>query len=206
MVVKNFSQQITHMFSDPWLQRWLPLVIERSNQTPVLEIGCGYGDDTATLIAAGLEVIAFDVSLKCVMATKLRTFSENIICMDLRDNFSESWPHFGVAVASLSLHYFSWTQTQAIVHKIWRSLIPGGVFLCRVNSTKDVNFGAGFGHQVEENFYAADGQMKRFFDEDALDRLFTENWRQLSRESLITTKYLKPKALWELVLEKPGVL
>ena len=44
------------MFSDPWLDRWMSLVVERSGDAPVLEIGCGHGDDTVTLKKAGLNV------------------------------------------------------------------------------------------------------------------------------------------------------
>ena len=38
------------MLNDPWLKRWRPLIRERAGAGPVLEIGCGHGDDTATLI------------------------------------------------------------------------------------------------------------------------------------------------------------
>jgi hypothetical protein len=35
---------------DPWLQPWLALVRERAGNAPVLELGCGSGRDTATLV------------------------------------------------------------------------------------------------------------------------------------------------------------
>ena len=192
------------MFADPWLERWLPLVVERSQHAPVLEMGCGYGDDTVTLVNAGLNVLAFDMQPTCVAMTKMRAPKADVECRDIRTAFPQNWPKFAVIVASLSLHYFSWEQTQAIIQKIRFSLLPGGLLLCRVNATDDHNFGAGTGLQVEANFYAAQKQMKRFFDEDALERLFAKDWRVLSREHIITNKYVQAKALWELVLEKPG--
>jgi len=44
------------------LKRWLPLIVESSGHRPALEIGCGTGEDTATLVDAGLAVTAFDGS------------------------------------------------------------------------------------------------------------------------------------------------
>ena len=46
------------MNPDPWLVRWLPLVRERAGGTPVLELGCGRGQDTLSLVEAGLSVVA----------------------------------------------------------------------------------------------------------------------------------------------------
>lgn len=190
------------MFSDPWLNRWIPLVVERGSDAPVLEIGCGYGDDTVTLMKAGLNVVAFDLSPISVAAAKLRAPGAVIECRDTRDPFPETAAEIGAVVASLSLHYFPWTQTNTIIRRVWECLKPGGIFLCRLNSTEDHNFGAGNGMQIEENFYVHNGQEKRFFDKAALDCLFEQNWNLLSMEHMTSHKYLKQKALWEVVLEK----
>ena len=190
------------MFSDPWLNRWMPLVVERSGDAPVLEIGCGHGDDTVTLTQAGLDVVAFDLSPTSVAAAKLRAPKARIECRDTRDPFPEVATQLGTVVASLSLHYFPWYLTNSIIRRIWECLKPGGVFLCRLNSTEDHNFGAGSGTQIEENFYVVNGQEKRFFDEAALDRLFAEGWNLLSMEHMTSRKYWKQKAMWEMVLEK----
>lgn len=190
------------MFSDPWLVRWLPLIAQRLGQGPALEIGCGYGDDTVTLVNAGVDVMAFDLSNACVVAAKLRVPGARIECRDIRDPFPEEVSQLGVVVASLSLHYFSWEETTSILQKIHAGMKPEGLLLCRLNSTEDHNFGAGLGMQIEENFYSANGQHKRFFDEPALERLFSRDWNCLSMEHMISLKYLRPKALWEVVLEK----
>lgn len=190
------------MFPDPWLNRWIPLVVERGSGAPVLEIGCGHGDDTVTLMKAGLNVVAFDLSPISVAAAKLRAPEAIIECRDTRDPFPEAATEIGTVVASLSLHYFPWDQTTTIIRRIWDCLRPGGIFLCRLNSTEDHNFGAGNGAQIEENFYVSNGQKKRFFDKAALDRLFAHNWKLLSMEHMTSRKYLKQKALWEVVLEK----
>lgn len=190
------------MFTDPWLNRWMPSVIERSGDAPVLEIGCGHGDDTVTLTKAGLNVVAFDISPASVAAAKLRAPEASIECRDILDPFPEVATQFGIVVASLSLHYFPWHQTTSITRRIWECLKPGGIFLCRLNSTEDYNFGARSGTLVEDNFYIVNGQEKRFFNKVALDHLFAQDWNLLSMEHMTSRKYLRQKAMWEVVLEK----
>ena len=72
------------MYSDPWLDRWLPMVAQREISSPVLEIGCGFGDDTLTLTQAGLKVMAFDLSPECVAIAQQRAPEALIECRDTR--------------------------------------------------------------------------------------------------------------------------
>ena len=190
------------MFSDPWLNRWLPVAVERAEGGPVLEIGCGHGDDTAVLARAGLRVIAFDLSPVAVAAARIRVPSASIECRDVRDPFPEQAHQLGVVVASLSLHYFAWTETQALVQRIRSVLRPGGLLLCRLNSTEDRHFGAQGHPEIEPNYYLVNGEPKRFFDRASVDALFAEGWNALSVEHFVTRKYVKPKALWEAVFER----
>jgi hypothetical protein len=108
----------------------------------------------------------------------------------------------GVIVASLSIHYFSWAETQALVGRIRSALRPGGVFLCRLNSDQDHNFGASGHPEIEPNFFMVQGAPKRFFNEAAITSLFAEGWNTLSLEHFVTKKYVRSKALWEVVLER----
>lgn len=190
------------MLSDPWLQRWLPLLREQAVDMPVLEIGCGPGDDTATLAAAGLDVTAFDISADAVAAARRRAPAADIRCQDIRDPFPLGAGTAGAVVASLSLHYFPWQETLALVERVHRTLRPGGLLLCRLNSTEDRHFGATGHPAIEPHYYRVDGQPKRFFDAADLDRLFTSGWERIAQEHLHTRKYLRSKALWETVLRR----
>ena len=190
------------MPADPWLERWLPLVAARAGADPVFEIGCGCGDDTAVLAGAGLSVVAFDLSRVAVTAARVRVPSATIECRDVRDPFPESIRGIGVVVASLSLHYFPWAETRALVRRIHAVLRPGGLLLCRLNSTEDRNFGAHGHPQIEPDYFLVDGQPKRFFDRDAVCSLFADGWALLSLEHCVTRKYVAAKALWEAVLER----
>jgi SAM-dependent methyltransferase len=190
------------MLTDPWLNRWLPLVRERAGSDTVLEMGCGHGDDTAVLAAAGLKVHAFDLSRVAVGITKARVPSATVQCRDIRDPFPEHARELSLIVASLSLHYFAWAETQALVQRIRSTLRPGGILLCRVNSAHDHNFGSSGHPELEPGFFLVDGEPKRFFDKASIESLFSEGWNQLSLEHFVTEKYIKPKALWEVVLER----
>lgn len=190
------------MLTDPWLKRWLPLLVHHAQSYPVLEVGCGSGDDTGTLVSAGLSVHAFDLSERLVALARLRAPEATVECCDIRDPFPVGEQGAGAVVASLSLHYFPWQQTVELIERVRNTLMPGGVFLCRLNSTEDRNFGASGHPLIEENYFLVDGQPKRFFDEQAIDTIFANGWKVLSKEHMLTRKYVQKKALWELVLQR----
>jgi len=190
------------MLPDRWLQRWLPTVLEHAGDGPALEIGCGRGDDTATLLAAGVRVVAFDLSPSNVAAAQARAPRAILSCQDARSPFPDAGGPYGVIVASLSLHYFAWHETTTLVSRIHAALRPGGLLLCRLNSTRDRHHGA-HGHPViEPNYYNVRGEPKRFFDPASLTQLFASGWRTLSMREATSYKYLRPKVLWELALER----
>ncbi|MGA3251988.1 MAG: class I SAM-dependent methyltransferase [Paraburkholderia sp.] len=154
----------------------------------MLEIGCGYGDDTVTLTNAGLSVVGFDLSRKAVETTKRRVPSASITCRDIRDPLPVEAAEVGVALASLSPHYFSWDETLIIVDRVRLALRPGGVLLCRLNSTEDRNLGADSYEEIEPGYLLVDGQPKRFFDETTVHRLFDDGWNMVSLQHMTTEK------------------
>ena len=189
---------------DPWLDRWLPLLAERCAGRWLLELGCGSGRDTATLVAAGHRVIALELDPERAARARQACPSAEVHAGDLRDPLPLQGRIPGAVVASLSLHYFPWAETERIVERIHTCLPPGGLLLCRLNSTRDVHHGAA-GHAVlEENFYQVGDLTKRFFDEAAVRRLFRSGWTFLSLEEHTIGRYEHPKVAWEAVLERTG--
>lgn len=187
---------------DPWLYRWMPLVVERAGDDPILELGCGSGDDSVTLVSRGLSLVGVDLSEQAIAKARRRVPAAQFCRRDLREPLPTLPSSTGVVLASLSLHYFSWSETVALVHRMREVLRPGGLLLCRLNSTTDHNYGASGYVAIEENYYSVNGESKRFFDKPAIEKLFQEGWRTLSIEEKITHKYSMPKALWEVALEK----
>lgn len=189
------------MLHDPWLDRWLPLLRQAAGTRPVLEIGCGSGDDTHTLVQAGCDVVAFDLDAAAAARTQARVPQARVSCQDVRAPFPLGDGEAGAIVASLTLHYFPWAETLDLVARIRRTLAPGGLFLCRLNATDDKHFGAQGHPAIEPHYFLVDGQPKRFFDRPAVDALFADGWRRLSTEHHTTRKYLRSKALWEVVAQ-----
>lgn len=190
------------MLHDPWLTPWLSPLRQSVGSRPVLEIGCGTGADTVTLVQAGLAVTAFDLSAASAAATRLRVPQARVLCQDVRDPFPLGDGEAGAVIASLSLHYFPWLQTLELVQRVVRTLAPNGFFLCRLNSTEDKHFGAEGHPEIEPNYCLVDGQPKRFFDEKSVDLLFAEGWNVLSKTHQTTNKYVRTKALWEVVAQR----
>jgi len=190
--------------TDPWLDRWLGLVAERAGAAPVLELGCGTGPDSAVLVNAGRRVVGIELSSESVAQAQARVpHGAEFHCSDFRAPFPVADGSIGVVLASLSLHYFAWDETLALARRIHRVLRPGGVLLCRLNSVNDFHHGAsGAPPKGEDSFYLVDGMPKRFFDREAVERLFAGDWRMLHLEELTVERYQQPKVLWEALLER----
>ncbi len=186
--------------TDAWLARWLPLIDERAGGRPVLELGCGGGRDSEILVAAGHRLVGVDLSPAAIARARERVPSADFHCQDIR----APWPvgQAGVILASLSLHYFPWAETEALVERIGRTLVPGGALLCRLNSTDDHHHGASGHPAIDTHYYDVDGSPKRFFDEADVDRLFARGWRVLHKEEGVIDRYDLPKSVWEVILER----
>ncbi|WP_167772946.1 class I SAM-dependent methyltransferase [Ramlibacter humi] len=192
--------------ADRWMEHWLPAMRAAAAGTPVLELGCDTGGDTAWLLAQGFEVIGTDIAEDALRRCSVAAPRAALLLHDLRQPMPFADASFGVVVASLCLHYFDWHTTVAAVAEIRRCLRPGGLLLCRVNSTNDVDHGAMQGTEVEPHYFRQDAHyadFKRFFDAADLDRLFTPAaWTEVNREERQVLRYAKPKMAWEQVLRR----
>ena len=186
---------------DRWLDRWLPLLAGHTAGRAVLELGCGTGRDTAALLRAGHRVVALDRSLASLAVARISARGATLVRRDLREPWPTQEGGYGAVVASLSLHYFDWATTEQIIARVRDALCARGVFICRLNSTRDEHFGASGHPMIERNYYNVNGTPKRFFDRADVDRLFARGWHIDSVEESLIGRYHAPKAAWELVLE-----
>ena len=190
------------MSADPWLDRWLPLLSARVGDRPVLELGCGSGRDTESLVAAGRHVVARDLASSALAEARARAPACEFHCQDMRAPFPASAARVNVVVASLSLHYFAWNETVILVNRIREALKPSGVLFCRLNSTEDHFHGASGHPPLEQNYYLVDGKPKRFFERASVEALFASGWNVLHLEHRVVRRYAHPKALWEVIVER----
>lgn len=114
------------MYSDPWLQRWLPIISDRADAGSVLELGCGAGEDSAVLAGSGVDLVALDLSEASVAKAKSYVPSARFFVQDLRDPFPLENEKASVVVASLSLHYFPWAEALHLVTRVRETLTENG--------------------------------------------------------------------------------
>ena len=159
---------------DNWLDEFSSII--DSAAAPILDLGCGSGNDTLYLIKKNKNVFAVDQSENAIINIK-RNFPEVIETrtMNMLDGIDYPDNMFSIVIADLSLHYFSDEDTKSVLSEIKRILRSEGYLLIRVNTINDVNHGAGEGEEIEHHFYRTkDGMFKRFFDEEDIRRVFSE--------------------------------
>lgn len=195
---KNYERE--NIKYDDWLEIFDRAII--NCKTPIIDLGCGCGNDTLYLIEKGKTVIPCDYSKNAIENIK-KNFPEveKTYCFDM----SKGLPFYDnltdIIISDLSLHYFTEQKTFEILDEIKRVLKPNGLLFLRVNSMKDVNFGAGQGKEIEPHLYETDdGRFKRFFDKVDIERFFS-NWEKLYVHEETSGRYEYEKVLWKCALK-----
>jgi SAM-dependent methyltransferase len=186
------------MRNDPWLKKWMDMLWEKSAGGYILELGCGSGWDTEDLLSAGCRVVATDIGRENVTGCAQRLPRAMVAQIDIGRPLPFADRRFPVILASLSLHYFSWTNTLQIEAELRRCLQPNGILLARFNSIHDYYHGASSETEIETNFYLVNGRTKRFFGEDHV-RSFLQGWDIRFLEENVIQRYKNPKYVWEAV-------
>lgn len=168
-----------------WLEKWESKLVDKT----ILELGCGNGIDTLHLKAYSDSVTSCDLEPDHK--------NGDIVKIDHSKSLPFKPDTFDVIVASLTLHYFSWSTTQNVLGELSRVLTSSGFLICRLNSTNDFNYGASGFPQIEENFYRVNGNNKRFFTADDINALFTSPWRIENLKENSIDRYGNEKVVWE---------
>ena len=186
---------------DAWIHRYINKISE--GPLRILDLGCGYGNETKYLLSAGHDVLSVDLSPSIIERMQLAVPNSNGIVFDMAEDdwgiFQTS--QFDVVVASLSLHYFGELATVRIMDEVKRILKPDGKLYARVNSASDVAHGAGDGIMIEKNFYIDNkrGTTKRFFDENDVKRFF-KPLGDIKFKEIQSTWNGKAKPVFEIVV------
>lgn len=180
---------------DDWLEPFLNIINECTS--PVLDLGCGGGNDTLYLLNRKKEVIPCDFSLSAMEGMK-KNFPEikDFRCFNMLDGLPFPNQSTQLIIADLCLHYFRKEDTAMLLEEIRRVLTPGGHLIFRVNSVNDVFHGAGEGEEVERHLYrTSDGRLKRFFDEEDV-RYFCKDFEIEYLKEEVMTRYKFEKRLY----------
>ena len=185
---------------DTWLERYLPYI--ESTKEPALDLGCGLGNATSFLLQHGIQTISCDFSSTAIAYIRKKFPKTRALIHDMRRRLPFETGSIGVVVADLSIHYFYWNKTLEIMDEVARILAGNGLFLFRVNSMNDANYGAGEGEELERHYYSCGGSKKRFFDAKDIDMLVSEKWRKIRVAEDQMDRYGKEKHIWEVALKK----
>jgi len=179
---------------DDWLNLFENEILKCT--TPIIDLGCGSGNNTLWLLERGKDVIPCDYSENAIENIK-KNFPEikRTECFDMVNGFPFPDNFTDIVIADLTLHYFSEKDTMKILGEIKR-VLRGGLLAFRVNSINDVNHGAGQGIEIETHLYETEAEgYKRFFDENDIKHFFN-GWDISYMQEGNMMRYTKPKKVW----------
>ena len=186
---------------DDWLEKFDDIIM--GTQKPILDLGCGGGNDALYLISKGKQVISCDQSPSAINNIR-KNFPEvyDAKCFNMLDGLPFEDEAFDVVIADLCLHYFLKTDTEKILNDIRRILTPGGHLILRVNSINDVLHGAGQGPEIEHHVFEMEGKtIKRFFNEEDIRSFFKDFTIEYLKEEIMT-RYKLEKRLYRVCVKK----
>lgn len=184
---------------DDWLDKYTSIL--KRVKTPILDLGCGSGNDTLYLIENGFNIVACDYSDVALEQIKQNIKNVKTIKLDISQTLIFEDNTFDLIIADLSLHYFDEKTTISIMKEIKHILKKDGYLIARVNSISDLNYGAGQGQKLEENYYFVNGYNKRFFSKSDAERFFSIIGKTDIKETEML-RYSKPKKVIEVIAEK----
>ena len=183
--------------TDDWLEIFDDII--RDCKTPVLDLGCGTGNDTMYLLDKGKQVISCDLSENAIANIK-NNFPEVLEakCFNMLEGLPFEDGSHELVIADLCLHYFTEEDTHGIIAEIKRVLTPGGHLILRVNSINDVNHGAGQGTEIEPHLFETEKKtIKRFFNEEDIRYFFKDFEIEYLKEEIMT-RYKLEKRLYRV--------
>lgn len=177
--------------SEAWLDRFQRDIRPGMH---ALDLGCGFGEDSAELIARGLTVTGIDASEERISSARLRVSDATFLARDFTEPLPFPDESFDLVVASLSIHYFSWKTTLGIIAEMARVLKPDCYCLVRVNRVGDTNFGYGQGREIEPDYFEVKpGLCKRFFSESTLREALETSFDVSRIEPATIARWGEPK-------------
>lgn len=188
--------------TDDWLYRFDDIIT--ACNSPVLDLGCGGGNDTLYLIERGKKVISCDQSPKAIQGI-IKNFPDvyDVRCFNMLDGFPFEDEAFEIVIADLCLHYFTEDDTRNILNEINRILVNGGHLIFRVNSMNDINHGAGQGKEIEHHLFETESHtIKRFFNEDDIRDFFKDFEIEFLNEEIMTRYSLEKRLFTGCVRKK----
>ena len=186
--------------TDDWLDKYMPLIKVRAG-LPIIDLGCGFGNDTLYLDRKGYRAISCDYSEEAL--ARLNHFIEKPECryVDMCEKLPFESDSAQVIICDLSLHYFDEKTTRAVVSEIKRVLKPNGALLCRVNSLDEMANEEAEMTKIGHNFYRVGFKQKRYFGKEDVQELF-DGFKIGDIYEYTMLRYKKPKYVLDFAVIK----
>jgi SAM-dependent methyltransferase len=185
---------------DDWLDKYDD-ILTKSNDTPIVDLGCGFGNDTLYLTQKSLPVLSCDYCQNAL--DRLHYFIENpnTLLLDIREPLPFVDNSTSVIISDLTLHYFDDATTRSIIKEVYRVLSIGGTLLCRVNSIKELQNEKHTPEKIASNYYKVGNKLKRYFDTTDVKHYFCD-FTIDNMSTYIMYRYQAPKHILELSATK----
>lgn len=165
-------------------------------KTPIVDLGCGLGNNLFYFGEKGKEVLACDYSEIAIETIQKEIPKAKTKIFDMTKKFPIEDNFTDIVIADLSIHYFTKEVTKRVIAEIKRILKPNGIFLFRVNSINDTNF-ISKQNQMEEDFYweESEKRSKRVFSEESI-REFFGSWKIEKIQEEKAFRHKPEKIVW----------
>ena len=172
------------------------------NDSKILELGAGQGQDSRYFAEKGFDVISSDISkeaLKINIEKVSAKFKDRIkvIELDMTKRLPFFDNKFDVVYAHLSFHYFDSNKTKQILNEIYRVLKDDGLLIMLNNSTTDAEFG--IGEKIEKDYFLVKDKNKRFFSVNTLRDLIKYQFNTILLDDLGETYKDSAKGVHNLI-------
>lgn len=170
---------------DRWTEPFLTWIEERSARR-ILDLGCGVGNETVTLLRKGYDVVGLDYSSEAIaMARSKSGEPDRFLVADMAKPLPFQSGRFDAVMSNVAAHMFSDAITRAILLEVERILTPRGLFLFNLNSVEDRPIRAKampVVRELEENYILErSGQTMHFFSREYILQLLS-GWENLLLE------------------------
>ena len=181
---------------DGWLDKYFT---DTDKNGTILELGCGWGDDTAFLAKTGYNIISCDYSDCAIRNVQKHYPTVTVNRLNLLEPLPFGSAFADIVIASLCLHYFTDSDMRQILAEIGRIVKRNGMFLCRLNSENGRRLGVEGETELEPGVYMTKNGIKRFFTESTIKNVF-QDWIITHIEEYRTNKFSNNICLFEIAM------
>lgn len=198
--VRHMRDDDLDNIEDSWVDKYADAI--SAHKGYLLDLGCGVGQYSKYFYDKGFDVTSADISERALDYLSARYSDISTIRIDMTEPLPFADKSFDVVFANLSIHFFSESDTSAIIAEVKRILKDDGIFIGSCNSSKAYKYIKDSSTVIENGFYREDGgRTVRLFDKEQFDAFFAD-WKEITLSEIETVRFNKSKIMWEFIYSK----